>query len=334
LGAGGGELGYTGISKSVAVSFDLYDNDTGANISAVGVFTNGTSPNKPEFPIVPLDFHSGDAFLATLSYDGTTLSVTIKDTVTNQTQTQTFPVDIAGVIESPTAYVGFTASTGGLVATQQLLSWSYSVLPSYPNGFADTTGLQSTGTGTAISGTKLQLTQGNTSERTSTYYTSPVPITAFTTTFNFQDVGAQADGFTFVLQNSGLTALGAGGGELGYADILKSVAVSFDLYDNDTGANISAVGVFTNGTSPNKPEVSFAPLDFHSGNVFLVTLSYDGTTLSVTIKDTITSQTKTQTYPVDITGSVGGPMAYVGFTASTGGLVATQQLLSWSYSIK
>ena len=46
-------------------------------------------------------------------------------------------------------------------------------------------------------------------------------------------------------------------------------------------------------------------------------MSYSGTTLSVTITDTDTGASATQSYQVDIPGTVGGPNAYVGFTGST-----------------
>jgi hypothetical protein len=40
----------------------------------------------------------------------------------------------------------------------------------------------------------------------------------------------------------------------------------------------------------------------------------------------------TQTYSVNIPSIVGGTTAYVGFTAGTGGLSATQEILDWNYA--
>jgi hypothetical protein len=61
-----------------------------------------------------------------MAYDGATLKMTITDT-SNPTQTFTtsWQVNILGTVGS-TAYVGFTGATGGLVSTQQILTWSYS----------------------------------------------------------------------------------------------------------------------------------------------------------------------------------------------------------------
>jgi hypothetical protein len=52
----------------------------------------------------------------------------------------------------------------------------------------------------------------------------------------------------------------------------------------------------------------------------------------VMIADTVTGATATQSYTVNIPTIVGGPTANVGFTASTSGSTATQDVLDWSYS--
>src|SRR5205085_12378329 len=75
-----------------------------------------------------------------------------------------------------------------------------------------------------------------------------------------------------------------------------------------------------------------ANLDLHSGDVFQVNMSYDGTTLSVTVKDTKTGASASQSYTVDIPATVGGGTAYVGFTGGTGGLTATQDVLTWTFA--
>lgn len=62
---------------------------------------------------------------ANLVYDGTNLTMTLTDTVTNATVTEVFPVNIPSVVGGNTAYVGFTGGTGGLAATQNVLSWTF-----------------------------------------------------------------------------------------------------------------------------------------------------------------------------------------------------------------
>jgi hypothetical protein len=74
-----------------------------------------------------VNLHSGDAMHAHLTYDGTTLTLTLTDTVTNASFTMSQAIDIPSTVGSNTAFVGFTAGTGGTVSTQEILTWSYQV---------------------------------------------------------------------------------------------------------------------------------------------------------------------------------------------------------------
>jgi hypothetical protein len=76
-----------------------------------------------------IDLHSGHTFNASLVYDGTTLQVTITDTTTQAKATQSYTVNIPSIVGGNTAFVGFTGATGGLTATQNVLSWTYTVTP-------------------------------------------------------------------------------------------------------------------------------------------------------------------------------------------------------------
>jgi len=165
---------------------------------------------------------------------------------------------------------------------------------------------------------------------------SAINITSFSTTFRLQSNASAntADGLTFVIQNAGVTALGAAGAGLGYQNIGTSVAVKFDLFSNATEGPDST-GLYTNGALPtnaNSIDLSTSGVDLHSGHPMQVTLIYNGTTLSVTIFDTVTSQTATQNYTVNIPALVGANTAFVGFTGGTGGLTATQSILNWTFS--
>ena len=68
---------------------------------------------------------SGDLMHAHLVYSGTTLTMTLTDTVTGAVFTNQFTVNIPAAVGSTNAYVGFTASTGTGSATQQITSWTY-----------------------------------------------------------------------------------------------------------------------------------------------------------------------------------------------------------------
>ncbi|HTU18663.1 MAG TPA: fibronectin type III domain-containing protein, partial [Gemmataceae bacterium] len=192
-------------------------------------------------------------------------------------------------------------------------------------------------------GSSAQLTDGGTNEAGSVFTSNPVDIDAFETQFTFQlsAGGDTADGFTFTIQNAGPTALGPSGGGLGYGPdttggyggIPQSVAIKFDLYSN-AGEGDDSTGLYTDGASPTVPaiDLSNTGINLHSGDVFQVNMTYDGTTLTVVITDTNTGASATQSYTIDIPGTVGGDTAYVGFTGGTGGNTATQDILSWSFS--
>ena len=61
-------------------------------------------------------------------------------------------------------------------------------------------------------------------------------------------------------------------------------------------------------------------------------MSYNGTTLAVTLTDLSTSASATQNYTVNIPALVGNNVAYIGFTGGTGGIGAVQQILNWTYT--
>ena len=220
----------------------------------------------------------------------------------------------------------------------------------FGSGFS-AAGMQFNGSA-VLNGTALQLTStAPPSQQGSAFWTTPVNVQAFTSDFMFQLTTPNSDGFTFVLQNTGITALGSGGGGLGYAGLGKSVAVKFDLFSNDGEGN-NSTGLYIGGNSPNVPATNLgggtctaaapcpSPTTFaagipnlHSGDIFQVHMVYDGTNLTMTITDTaVPADTFTIAFPINIPTTVKGNTAYVGFTGSTGSTVALQQILTWTYS--
>jgi hypothetical protein len=138
LGAGGGGLGYQGVTKSVCVKFDLYSNN-GEGVNSTGLFVNGDMPSSPAGGAPPeetsinltgsgIDLHSGDVFSVDMGYDGTTLSVTITDQTTNKMATHNYTVDIPTLVGGNTAYIGFTGGTGGLTAIQDVQTWLFNTI--------------------------------------------------------------------------------------------------------------------------------------------------------------------------------------------------------------
>jgi Legume lectin domain/Chitobiase/beta-hexosaminidase C-terminal domain len=134
LGLSGGGLGYAsdtvggagGITPSVAIKFDLYNN-SGEGDDSTGLYTDGASPTTPSVDLTAsgIDLHSGDTMAVHVTYDGSNLAMTITDAVVSKTFTQSWPIKIPAVIGGNLAYAGFTGGTGGLTASQKIESWTF-----------------------------------------------------------------------------------------------------------------------------------------------------------------------------------------------------------------
>jgi hypothetical protein len=106
---------------------------------------------------------------------------------------------------STTASATYTIQTGNSTPTIN-----------FANGFSSASGL-SLKAGAAVTSNLLRITlAGSTVNSGADWYATPVNVNAFTTDFDFQLLNAKADGFTFALQNTCVSALGPGGSGLGY----------------------------------------------------------------------------------------------------------------------
>ncbi len=203
----------------------------------------------------------------------------------------------------------------------------------FGSGFSSVAGLTLNGSTIATDDSRLQLTNGQDNEAGSVFWNTPIGIQAFTTDFSFQLSQAQADGFTFTIQNVGPTALGGAGGGLGYSGINNSVAIKFDIYSN-SGEGTDSTGVYTDGAQPKTPAVDMTSSGvlLNSGDSMLAHVTYDGTTLIMNLLDLVTNKSFTLKDPINIPQVVGSNTAYVGFTGGTGGLSASQKILYWTYA--
>ncbi len=118
LNNGGGS---PGITNSVALYYDLYNNP-----NSVGLYTNGATPTGNQLA-TGLTF-SNHTFNVTETYSGTSLVLSMTDASSGANYTHTFTVNIpstvcSGFVGACTAYSGFVGGTGGLSATQKINSW-------------------------------------------------------------------------------------------------------------------------------------------------------------------------------------------------------------------
>jgi Legume lectin domain/Fn3 associated/Chitobiase/beta-hexosaminidase C-terminal domain len=245
-----------------------------------------------------------------------------------------FTVSSTTTVKAIATASGFTQSNTATAAITIQSSGSPTI--NFASGFT-ATGLKFNGR-TTLNGNRLQLTDGGQAEASSAWFTTPVNVQSFTNDFTFQFINPDADGMTFTIQNAGTTALGPNGGGLGYGATLPggtpgiptSIAVKFDLFQNvHEGTN--STGLYTDGASPTSPSVTIGNgVNLHSGDVLQVHMTYDGTTLTMTITDTVTNAAFTTSFPINIPATVGANTALVGFTGSTG-LKTVTQIISWTY---
>ena len=213
-------------------------------------------------------------------------------------------------------------------------------------GFGGSYSLNNDGTGGAaiVNHNTLQLTDANTyGEANSVYYNTKQNVSAFTASFTYtlaafnSDGSSPADGFTFVVQNDSLSALGIAGRDLGYSNtqdssqpaVLDSVAIGFNIYkDNGIGENL-----LTDGTNPFHYN-DVAPVNLVGGDPINVLLTYSNGKLVEKLTDAnFPSLTYTNTYNgIDIPGTIGASDAWVGFTAANAAGSGTQDITNFSFT--
>ena len=310
-----------------------------SKVTAWGVISTTPTAATPALNPAPGTYTS----TVNVTLSDTTAGATIYYTTDGSTPTTSSTKYTAAIAVSTTTTVKAIAAATGF-NNSAVASGTYTISTgatgiNFGTGFSST-GMSFNGTA-ALSGTRLRLTNGGLNQAGSAFFATPINITNFTTDFSFQMSTAQADGMTFTIQNTGTTALGPSGGGLGYGPdsttgtggIPKSVAVKFDFYSNN-GEGTDSTGLYTNGASPTTPAVDMTSsgVTLLSGDVFNVHMTYDGTTLTMTITDASTSKTFTTSWAVNIASTVGANSAYVGFTGGTGGLTATQDVITWTYT--
>ena len=332
------------ISVASSETLNAIATATGFSTSAVGsaAYAIQTSAATPAFSPAGGTYTSAQSVVLSDTTAGATIYYTTNGTAPTTSSTKyTSPISVSATTTINAMAVATGYNNSGVAAATYTINSSNAI--GFANGFSSSTGLQFNG-GSALNGTRLRITDGGTNEARSAYWTTPVNIQNFTTDFTFQQVPGTTptgDGFAFVLQNTGLTALGPMGGGLGYgpdtpggtAGIGKSIAIKFDLYSN-AGEGSDSTGLYVNGASPTTPAVDMTAsgLNLHSGNIMHAHVTYDGTNLGLTITDTVTAASFTYSWPINLSSAIGSTTAYAGFSGGTGGSTAIQDVITWTYA--
>jgi LysM repeat protein len=326
---------YSGpITVSTTETIEAVAVEAGYTNSAVATAVYTIAPLLPAPTFTPAAGAYATSQTVTISdaAAGTTIYYTTNGTTpTTSSTVYSGPITVSttDTIEAVAVETGYSISA---VAAAAYTIGAVTTYINYPIGGITASAL-SLNYGASVNGGMLQLTDGGADEERSAWFTTKVPVQAFTTNFTFQQTNASADGMAFVIQSNNIWSLGDPGGGLGYQGIANSVAVKFDLYNN-AGEGSDSTGIYTDGAAPTVPAVDLSStgINLHSGDTMAVRMLYNGTTLTMTLTDTMTNATVTEVYTVNIPSIVGGDTAYVGFTGSTGGETATQNLLSWTYA--
>ena len=129
VGGVGGGIGYLGISPSVGVEFDTWDNGSqdGYNGNHVGIDLNGSVASVARYNVTPR-MNDGDIWYAWVDYDGPNDNLEVRLSLTSARPASpdlTYSVDLATVLGTPDSYVGFTSGTGAAGGWHDIRQWVF-----------------------------------------------------------------------------------------------------------------------------------------------------------------------------------------------------------------
>jgi hypothetical protein len=126
LGGGGGRLGYSGISPSAAILFNIY----APNTVGLALGTNGAVPGAGGYGVaLPVSIAGGNPIGVAMRYSGSALRLTLTDSITAASFSTNIAVNFPAILGTNTAFVGFTGADGGISSTQNVTDFTYIPLP-------------------------------------------------------------------------------------------------------------------------------------------------------------------------------------------------------------
>ena len=93
--------------------------------NSTGLYRGGATPDKPFRKLANVNLKSEHVLKARLEYEGRTLKLTLTDTETGASHSESFDIDIPAAVQGTKAYVGFGAGSGGKNALFEILTWVY-----------------------------------------------------------------------------------------------------------------------------------------------------------------------------------------------------------------
>ena len=132
VGGLGGGIGYLGITNSVGVEFDTWNNGTGwgdPNGNHVNFDFGGSFSPHTSAAIVGNRMNDGTIWNAWVDYNGATQALELRllegSNVRPAAAFLSTTVDLVAALGSTNAFVGFTSGTGAAFGNHDILSWEF-----------------------------------------------------------------------------------------------------------------------------------------------------------------------------------------------------------------
>jgi hypothetical protein len=129
VGGAGGGIGYAGIPNSVGIEFDTWNNGAGDNNSSnhIGIDVNGSVSSVALAEVTEADMNNGDIWNAWIDYNSVTQLLEARLTrsgIRPATAIISQNIDLAAILGTTDAFVGFTSGTGASHANHDVLNWT------------------------------------------------------------------------------------------------------------------------------------------------------------------------------------------------------------------
>ncbi|MEP6605293.1 MAG: hypothetical protein ABJA60_04160, partial [Nitrosospira sp.] len=128
VGTTGGGIGYGGLGHSIGVEFDDWNNGDGDgnNANHTGIDINGNVNSVVRADVLPAQLDSGAIFHVWVDYDGIADLMEVRlglNSIRPSNSLMSYNVDLASLLGSTNAYMGFTSGTGSVGSYHDIRNW-------------------------------------------------------------------------------------------------------------------------------------------------------------------------------------------------------------------